>query len=359
MEATETTAASSPAEMQDPFKGGQPTMAEYDSWRTSGELPARFKPTEPAESEPADRPKKTATEGEKLESVGASDTPEEQQQEKPEKKPHLTADQRKAQLRATIEKLWEQPEPDTIKIAQLEATHDKIESAQKRKTEPAPVARPAQQQPQQAQGTRPKPTIEDKNPDGTPKYTDWDVYNEDLIDWKADQKVADYERKQQQLAQNAHVDAEVKKGEEIYGSDFGRIANETAGAIVDDPGVPQIVKQRFGNSKILPHLTYTIGGDAETLAKFIQTAKSDPFGALDYITLTESQIRETLAKKTGERDANGQFKASQTPAKTQTSAPKPPSPVGSSGPKGAFDVSDDSLSNDEWMRQRNKQLGLG
>jgi len=27
--------------------------------------------------------------------------------------------------------------------------------------------------------------------------------------------------------------------------------------------------------------------------------------------------------------------------------------------RGAFDVSDDSLSNDEWMRQRNKQVGLG
>jgi hypothetical protein len=346
--------------MQDPFKGQQPTMAEYDSWRNTGELPARFKPAEPAASEPADRPKETATEGDEPESVGASETPEDKQQEKPEKKPHLTADQRKAQLRATIEKLWDQTEPDTIKIAQLETTIDKIEQGQKRKTEPAPVARVAPQQPmQQAQGQRPKPTIADTNPDGTPKYSDWESFNEDLIDWKADQKVADYERKQQERAQYAQLESEVKKGEEIYGSDFGRIAEETAGAIGQDQAIPQIVKQRFANSKILPHLTYTIGGDAETLAKFIQTAKSDPFGALDYIALTESQIRETLAKKTGERDTNGQFKAKETPAKTQTSAPRPPSPVGNSGSRGAFDVSDDSLSNEEWMRQRNKQLGLG
>jgi hypothetical protein len=357
---TETAAASSPAEQQDPFKGQQPTIAEYESFRQSGELPARFK-AEPAASEPADRPKKTASESVQLESDGESETPEQKQQEQPDKKPHQTAEQRIAVLRGKIEELWQQDEPDTIKIAQLETTIDKIEGNKQRKTAPAPVTppKPAAQQ-QQAQGTRPKPTMEDKNPDGTPKYGagDWEVWNEDLIDWKAEQKVAEYERKQQQIAQNAYVDAEVKKGEEIYGSDFGRIANETARAIVDDQEVPQIVKQRFGNSKILPHLTYTIGGDADTLAKFIQTAKSDPFGALDYIALTESQIRETLAKKTGERDENGQFKAKETPAKTQTSAPKPPSPVGNSGQKGAFDVSDSSLSPEEWMRQRNKQLGL-
>jgi hypothetical protein len=40
---------------------------------------------------------------------------------------------------------------------------------------------------------------------------------------------------------------------------------------------------------------------------------------------------------------------------TKTSAPKPPSPVGGSSGRG-FDVSDESLSSDEWMRQRNEQV---
>lgn len=47
----------------------------------------------------------------------------------------------------------------------------------------------------------------------------------------------------------------------------------------------------------------------------------------------------------------------QTPEKRQTQAPKPPTPVGGSSSR-AFDVNDESLSEDEWMRKRNAQLGI-
>jgi hypothetical protein len=44
-------------------------------------------------------------------------------------------------------------------------------------------------------------------------------------------------------------------------------------------------------------------------------------------------------------------------ARTTTSAPKPPSPVGG-GSSRAFDVGDESLSADAWFHQRNRQLGI-
>ena len=51
----ETQAVSSPAEAADPFEGQTPTLAEFNEYRNSGELPERFKPAV-AESAPADDP---------------------------------------------------------------------------------------------------------------------------------------------------------------------------------------------------------------------------------------------------------------------------------------------------------------
>jgi hypothetical protein len=155
--ADQTAAASSPAEV-DVFAGKELSFEEFSRYRKD---PEKFT-AEPAETAPADAPKEAQSEGDEPESAGEPEAPKETQ----EKKPHLTAEQRVSQLKATIEKIWSQDEPDTVKIAQLEATIDKIEArsgAKQRKTEPAPVAQPPQVQ-AQPQYTRPKPTHEDKNP---------------------------------------------------------------------------------------------------------------------------------------------------------------------------------------------------
>src|SRR4051812_35986162 len=116
--AEQTAAASSPAEVEDVFGGQHVTLDEYSRYRQDGELPTRFKPADNAETAPADPPKGAVSEGNEPESSGESEAPKDQQQETA-RKPHLTAVQRVTQLRATVEKLWEEPEPDTIKISQL------------------------------------------------------------------------------------------------------------------------------------------------------------------------------------------------------------------------------------------------
>jgi hypothetical protein len=175
--ADQTAAASSPAEV-DVFAGKELSFEEFSRYRKD---PEKFT-AEPAETAPADAPKEAQSEGDEPESAGESEAPKETQ----EKKPHLTAEQRVSQLKATIEKIWSQDEPDTVKIAQLEATIDKIEArsgAKQRKTEPAPVAQPPQVQ-AQPQYTRPEPTAEDKNPDGTAKYDTYEQFVEALADWE-------------------------------------------------------------------------------------------------------------------------------------------------------------------------------
>jgi hypothetical protein len=105
---------------------------------------------------------------------------------------------------------------------------------------------------------------------------------------------------------------------------------------------------------------YTIGSDDAELAKFIEMAKANPNKAIRYVAKVESLIADELAKpkETPARAENGQFKPN-APEKKSTSAPKPPSPVNNGGHSRAFDPSDDSLSPEEWMRQRNKALGKG
>src|SRR5690348_4374080 len=101
-------AESQTAEAVDPFNGEQPTLAEFNEYRQTGELPARFKPAvTAAEAAPA-----ATSEGEKPESAAESEaaTEETQEQQEPQRKGPQTAKERIAHLSATIEKLWEADE---------------------------------------------------------------------------------------------------------------------------------------------------------------------------------------------------------------------------------------------------------
>jgi hypothetical protein len=166
-----TQAASSPAEVEDVFQGQQPSLDEFSHYRETGELPERFNPAE-AESAPADDPEETDPEGEDPEPAPESDPEEEAQELKPK-----TA-KRIQQLLA--------------RIKELEAPAAK----QDVKTESSPVPAP--------QYTRPKPTADEKKPDGTPKFDSYEDFVEDLADWKAEQRIETAKREQaQQEAQKA------------------------------------------------------------------------------------------------------------------------------------------------------------
>jgi hypothetical protein len=314
----ETVAAASSA--ADVFQGQTPTLEEYNSYRQSGVLPARFKPAEPAESAPADTPEETEeAEGDEPETEPESD-PEEAQEQPPK---GSGAEKRIKQLLAKTKELE----------AQLAGKQDvKPESS------PAP----------QTQPTRPKPTVDDKNPDGTPKYTDWDTYNEDFVDWKAEQKVAEYKREQAQQEALKALNSTLEKARERY-DDADEVIFPAAKTI-NEAKIPQAVKEVFAGSDLFIDLCYVVGSDPDELKQFVALAQSNPRAAIGKVFEYERGIREELSKP---RDDKGKFTAA--PETKKTSAPKPPSPVGG-GSSRAFDVSDESLSPEEWMRQRNKQL---
>jgi len=337
-----TPATSSPAEMQDPFNGVEPTHAEFSKWRETGEVAERFKSAEPAGTAPADDQEQTDSEV-KTESAGESETPNPEANQEQSRKPKNAA-QRIAQLEAAIEAEWDKDAPDVVRIGQLNATIDKINGRPKRKTETA-TPEPAKTEPtqNQPQYTRPKPKPDGMNQAGKP-YETYEDYVEDLADWSGEQKVAQFQRQQAEQRLQADLQAKLEDVRSRY-PDADEVIFPTERALAGAK-IPQSVQETLGYSKFYPELLYVMGTDPDGVQKFITLATSDPREANARLFEWERGIKEALAK-------NGN--AATAPEKKKTQAPPPPTPVSRSSGR-AFDVNDDSISDDEWMRKRRAQV---
>jgi hypothetical protein len=273
------------------------TAEQRAEFRKTGAIP---KAPEPKNEESAPSKVQAKPEGEASEIEPASEPGEKPQEHGKKHKP--TADERIAQLEATIEKIR--------KGAGIE-----------RKTEPAPVTQPPQQQ-----HTRPKPTVDDKTADGKSKYAAYEDYIEDLADWKAEQRIAEAERTRAERAQQAQLAEQIEAARKRY-ENFDEVIQPAVSAVMTDKDVPPFIKSRLNTSEVLPDLAFTLGSKPEELAKFVQMAKSDPGRAIEYIAVTEYLIREELAKA---QKPKAEAKP-ETPVQPKTSAPKPPAEVGGRG----------------------------
>ena len=327
----ETQAASSTAEV-DVFQGQQPSVAEYDSYRRTGELHERFKPAEPAESAPADSPEETAE-------TDAPDSDPEEAQEPPQKV--SPAEKRIKQL-----------------LAEKKDLERKLAAQQDVKPDPSP-ARPQQPQNYQEYRAAFKPSlfIEDyakAHPDAS--YEDANAAMADhLLDVRDHFKGIEARVK----AESDALNSKVSEARDRY-ENFDDIKSTFLSKVLSDRGAPLIplpVLSIINDSDYLADVLYVIGSDDAELAKFVDLAKTNQNKAIRYVAKIESGIAEELAKgkEATPRGEDGKFKA---PERKQTQAPKPPSPV-SGGTSRAFDVSDESLTPEQWMQKRNKSLGIG
>jgi hypothetical protein len=316
-----TQAVSSPAEVEDPFHGQSPTVHEFNTYRATGEVPARFIPADDADSATAQH-----AEGDEPENEPA--TALDDDQEPPEGIGN--------KARRRFEKLLAEKKELERKLSAQTAKQD---------VKPAPSAAP---EATPAPVNRQKPTIEDKKPDGTPKFATYEDFVEDLADWKAEQRLESARRSEQEQRQIQQVQQNVERDRERYGEEFEKVLEPTAAAIMGNKAIPIEVKRMISASDVLPELIYTIGTDEKTMQKLVRVAQSDPQKAMFYIAELSAGIRQEL-------DASESQSAERTPEKKPTGAPKPPVPV--TGPSSRhFDVSDESLSPEEWARKRNSQL---
>lgn len=289
MEETTTVADSSPA---------VPVGADWDTFRVTGKIP---------EPEPRSEAAPQVEAGEA--------TPPKQQEER----------RRRPDAEARIKEL----------AAETKRLKAELEDMRKPKE-------PVKQEPQY---TRPKPTIHDKNPDGSPKYKEYDDFTEELADWKAEQRVADYERKKLAEAQQAEVQKRVNEAKSRY-ENFDEYAQPFVKEMLDSKDIPLPVKVMVSESEVWPDLVFTIASNAEDRAEFLQLAKTQPGKALRYIAKVESLIQEELSVPRGtSRGEDGKFTSEPKPPAKRgpESAPEPPLEVGNRG-TGTMDESGRALS---------------
>ncbi|HEY6022092.1 MAG TPA: hypothetical protein VIY48_20160 [Candidatus Paceibacterota bacterium] len=327
------------------------TDEQFRQYRSTGELPK----AEPAEAATVDAQEQTESEAQ-TESAGESETPNLEEQEQP-RKPKNAA-QRIAQLESAIEAEWAKDDPDVVRIGQLNATIDKINGRPKRKSEAAP----------------PQANVETKPNQQPQNYAEWEQqFNADkwIEEYAKANPDASYEKanaamfshmitvrdqfksfEQQVQAQRQALESQVNEAKERY-EDFDEIKDEFLGKVLGPNGTPLIpvpVLSLINDSPRMADVLYTIGSDENELNKFVKMAQQKPNDAIRYIARVESLIDEEFEKQTGNAGQSGK-----APEKRQTQAPKPVTPVGGSASRG-FDVNDESLSDDEWMRQRRAQL---
>jgi len=296
------------------FEEQNVSLEEFSRYRESGELPERFKPTEVV-----DAPEQTV----------------EPEAEEPEPEPDSEPEESQEPKGKGAEKRIKQLLAEK-KAAEARAEELARKLAEKQDVKP-PESSPAQ---------RAKPTIDDKNPDGSPKYTDWDAYNEDFVDWKAEQKMAEYKREQAKQEAQRTFESQMSEVRTRYEDADAVIA--PAIKALNEAKLPQAVTEVFGTSPQFFDLCYEVGSDPEKMEKFISLARTNPREALKQVFLSEDKLVR-------QRDEKGKFISKEAPEPKKTTAPKPPAPVGGASTR-SFDVSDDSLSADEWMRKRNAQL---
>lgn len=347
----ETQAVSSPAEVADPFNGATDvTAAEANQYALTQELPSRFKPADEAVPAAADSQTPAANANEDS-PESASEAGTDNDSQEPKQPKGKTAEERKAYFKDAIAREWDKPVPDAKFIAQAEATLEKIEAGQKRKTEPAPVAQP--QAPPQAnpQYAHPKPTQYDTNPDGTLKYKEFEDVVEAIGRWAAREERAQWERELAEREALKRYAAREDEARQRFGEKFDSVIKPKFVAILSNPDIPEVIKDILRQSDV-ENLMDRFSNDAQAEAKFFALVKSDGYGTVKYIGELEAAARRELSGQI--RNEKGQF-AAEAPEPKKTSAPKPPSPVGGASLR-AFDVNDDDLPTDEWHRKRNQQL---
>jgi hypothetical protein len=314
-------------EAPDPFQGQTPTLAEFDSWRTSGELPERFKAPE---TEPP------ATE--KVETADGQEPPK-VEQEKPEqerdadgkfkpKEPMFSADQQKAFDRAFAKR-----------EAKLRREYDEriaaIESSTKQATPPAKEATQAAAEP---------------TPPELPNLATFQGTAEEY-----DKLLKEYPKKLE-----AYLEA-TRQSKEQQQSLQQKIAASEAKARKDHPDYEELFTGllddvKNGEEPPLPdHLLKAISEDTE-----------DPHAIAYHLAKNRDEYRRFVALSPAQalREVLKLEIKLQTPAPAPVVKPAPKAaekyapiePVGARAVSKAFDVTDESLSADEWRKKRDEQI---
>lgn len=271
------------------------TPAQRTKWQMTGELPTKADPAPAKES--SDAPPK-----EQAESAPAPDAGKEQ--EKPAKR-KLNAEERIAQLEATIAKIREQSGKDSKAITTQPAAPS---TAKPVEAKPEPLKEPKEPQIEEYSG-----------PDAWDKYDkDYRKWVKDTIAYNREKAIEDFRIQAQEQAQQQKLSQELAEGRKRY-DDFDQVVAPAYQRVMTENLDPTVLAM-VGNSPLFVDLLYALG-EPSALEDFIQTAKTNPYQAIRKVVIMEGLIHEELSKKATDKGQN------LAPEKKITSAPNPPTEV--------------------------------
>jgi hypothetical protein len=317
-----------PVEAVDPFQGGEPSFAEFSKYRQDGTIPERFK----------------AKTDEKPEEAPAQ--PEEAA--KPQTGEEPVTEQEKAKERDDKGKFTKKVEFSTEQQEVFDREFRKREAKIRREFEQKYAAQPSEVQP--TAGEKQTSAAESTEPK-RPEPPDISTYSGTLEEFNAELKAYpaklqafldakhEYTQRVQSVQQKlAKTETEAYKAHPDYKEEFEALVADINADT--EPKMPAHVMQAIQNEADDPHeITYHLAKNREEYRKF---ASLSPEAAAREVIRLDTRL--SFAKS-----APAPVKEAPKPK------PKPPEPVGTRQSTSAFDVNDESLSADEWARQRTEQ----
>jgi hypothetical protein len=305
--AVETPAAETPAT---PIALDKLSPVQYDNWRKTGELPAE-KPaaakTPKSENQPADggEPREPAT---------------------------AAAPGKKGVSSMSHRELRELARQQEAEIERLR----KGGSAQP-KTEPAAAAPPPPPA-ERKEKPEPRPRPDDKNADGTPKYKEWNDYEDARDAWlKAEAKreiredLAKEQREQTVQQQNRRIEQSwkerVDKASEKH-ADFAEVALDREKGPGKRIGRGSVVDGFILDSELGAEILYHFGKHPEDLERY---ATLNPYQAARELTKLETKLA-------GEPVQTSAHTPKETPPKEPKRTPPPATDIGGRGTSAVDDV---------------------
>jgi hypothetical protein len=328
-------AASSPAaepQQAQPTKTEEtvsvPTNAEdYAEWRASGKLPER---RTPSKGEASAAPKKHSVD---------SDKPSESTAPVSE-----TGDVRQGNVQKRIDKVIAERETFRRENEALKAQIAAKQDAKTPGSSPAAEKAPAST----AQPADPKRPVKPNASD----FKSWeeyetakDKYDEDLADYKAEQRIQKLKEEMRQSAATQAMQTKLDEAKSRYGDEAEPKILDTAKTVFEDQAIAPAIKTAIGRSKVMVDALYVMGSDPDELASFVDLSIKDPLEALRKWYTVEALVQAELEKLAGKPDAgkpetNGNTPARDEdgkflPARITKKAPAPPTELGgNSSPPG-------------------------
>lgn len=291
-------------------------FAQYERWRTTGELPQAAAGEEPA---PQDPPA-----GEEPKSAEESGAPKKEQEQHQKPKGNSAIEKRMSELTRARREAERRAEEAEARLARIQA------------------GRPAEApQPQPTPQDPPKPRQED--------FKTYDEFTEALADWKIDQRertrAAEDRKRSDQESLETKISSFREKVETFRGEveDFDEVLEAA-------PLVSQAMRDVILDSEVSAQLSYELAKNPDEIRRI---AKLSPLAAARELGRIEARIQADVKAKA---EAKAAEEAAPEPQLPQISrAPAPPRPV---KPKSTAErsIHDENLSYGEWEKLRNKQL---